>query len=182
MMLEDYSSLNDSMTPPAWLQQIQGRCQAAEPCAPANSFCLRGCVYRNCCSIWRYSVWGFWGWRGSVSWCSLFLLETSVFRVPEGMPQPALKDRSMAIFWRSVPYLCVFRLWMPEVYHWDCTSGLIRGQIPHLRTGQLGRYERDWILYLHPLHMPLLLCRIDLICIQSDMCLMSQFFYINAYN
>lgn len=101
-------------------------------------------------------------WCGG-SWCSLFLLETSVSREPEGMSEPALKDRYTTIFWNSVPYLHAFRLWIPEADNWFCTSGLIKGQIPHLRTGHLGRYERDWILYLHPLQMPILLCRIGFI-------------------
>ena len=33
------------------------------------------------------------------------------------------------------------------------TNGLVKCQTPHLSTGSLGREERDWMLYLHPLQM-----------------------------
>lgn len=124
-------------------------------CSSQLSVSLRLCLQKQLFNFNIFCVWVFWGG-------SLFALETSVFREPEGMSEPALKDRSMTIFWNSVPYLHAFRLWAPEADHWVCTSGLIKGQIPHLRTGQLGRHERDWILYLHTLQMPVL-CRIGLI-------------------
>lgn len=53
------------------------------------------------------------------SWCSLFLLETPMFRQPEGMSETALKDSPMAIFWVSLPCFraCRLALRAPEVDH-----------------------------------------------------------------
>lgn len=53
------------------------------------------------------------------SWCSLFLLETRMFRQPEAMSEPALKDSPVAIFWVSLPCLhaCRLELRAPEVDH-----------------------------------------------------------------
>lgn len=43
-------------------------------------------------------------------WCLLLLLEIFVFRDPEEMPEPALKDSPMAIFRVYLPHFSSYRL------------------------------------------------------------------------